>query len=418
MGKTQSTGNLTNALAQDSSNNIGIGGAANASFKLQVTGTSLFTDGTQGLNIRAYTGGAGFGAIYSSGVTAGAGNFALAASPTQTILSGVDNVNLAINSAIKLAIASTGAATFSSSVTANGILTVNEDGAGTKVITVRSNWAGVDPAINVTTNNPLLLMTNNSEKMRITSAGNVGIGTSSPDASDWNGSARLLHIYQNTTNGSVIKLESSNASGILAAFNDAMGVGTLTNDPLLFYTNVTERMRITSDGTLDVKANSNNVSGMSAIISRLGSNCDNTSSYGLIVETGGNNRCFIYGNGNIVNTNNSYGPISDIKLKENIVDTTPKLDDLMKVRIVNYNLKTDLGYDSNKQIGVIAQELEQVFPGLVDDHQDIDSEGNDLGTTTKSVKMSVFVPMLIKAMQEQTQIIKDLEARIVSLESK
>jgi polyisoprenoid-binding protein YceI len=82
---------------------------------------------------------------------------------------------------------------------------------------------------------------------------NVGIGTSSPDASEWNGSARLLHIYQNTTNGSVIKLESSNASGILAAFNDAMGVGTLTNDPLLFYTNVTERMRITSVGNLEMR---------------------------------------------------------------------------------------------------------------------------------------------------------------------
>jgi Chaperone of endosialidase len=40
MGKPQSTGNLVNALAQDSSNNIGIGGAANASFKLRVTGSS------------------------------------------------------------------------------------------------------------------------------------------------------------------------------------------------------------------------------------------------------------------------------------------------------------------------------------------------------------------------------------------
>jgi len=43
MGKPQSTGNLVNALAQDSSNNIGIGGAANASFKFQVTGTSNLT---------------------------------------------------------------------------------------------------------------------------------------------------------------------------------------------------------------------------------------------------------------------------------------------------------------------------------------------------------------------------------------
>jgi len=60
-----------------------------------------------------------------------------------------------------------------------GSLRINEDGAGTKIITVRSNFAGVGPAINVTTNDPLLLMTNNTERARIDSSGNVGIGTSS-----------------------------------------------------------------------------------------------------------------------------------------------------------------------------------------------------------------------------------------------
>jgi hypothetical protein len=121
-------------------------------------------------------------------------------------------------------------------------------------------------------------------------------------------------------------------------------------------------------------------------------------------------------NGNVTNTNNSYGPISDIKLKENIVDATPKLDDLMKVRIVNYNLKADLGYENHKQIGVIAQELEQVFAGLVDESPDKDEEGNALGTTTKSVKMTVFIPMLIKAIQEQQSLIQSLTDRLTALE--
>jgi hypothetical protein len=132
-------------------------------------------------------------------------------------------------------------------------------------------------------------------------------------------------------------------------------------------------------------------------------------------------------NGNVLNTNNSYGALSDIKLKENITDCTPKLDKLMQVRVVNYNLKGS----KDKQLGVIAQELEQVFPGLVEEQPDtvevtktrevevpavmgedgevIDSaytteeeytERELTGTTTKSVKYSVFVPMLIKAMQE------------------
>ena len=125
---------------------------------------------------------------------------------------------------------------------------------------------------------------------------------------------------------------------------------------------------------------------------------------------------YIYGNGNIQNANNSYGAISDIKLKENIVDATPKLDKLMQVKVRNYNLKGD--YEQHKQLGVVAQELETVFPSLVEETADKDAEGNDLGTTTKSVKYSVFVPMLIKAMQEQQTLINNLTTRLNALEGK
>jgi hypothetical protein len=48
---------------------------------------------------------------------------------------------------------------------------VNEDGASTKVIQVRSNFAGVGPAINVATNDPLLFQTNNTERGRFTAGG-------------------------------------------------------------------------------------------------------------------------------------------------------------------------------------------------------------------------------------------------------
>jgi hypothetical protein len=115
--------------------------------------------------------------------------------------------------------------------------------------------------------------------------------------------------------------------------------------------------------------------------------------------------------GNVTNTNNSYGAISDVKLKENIVDATPKLAALQNVRIVNYNR---IGSEE-KELGVIAQELEQVFPALVETHIDRDAENNDLGTTTKSVKYSVFVPMLIKAIQEQQALITQLQADVATL---
>jgi hypothetical protein len=117
----------------------------------------------------------------------------------------------------------------------------------------------------------------------------------------------------------------------------------------------------------------------------------------------------IWSNGNTVNRNNSYGGISDIKLKENIVDTTPKLDDLLKVKIRNYNL---IGSEE-KHIGVIAQELEDVFPSMVEEFKEKDSN-----QITKSVKYSVFVPMLIKAIQEQQAQIQELKAEIDELKNR
>jgi hypothetical protein len=164
---------------------------------------------------------------------------------------------------------------------------------------------------------------------------------------------------------------------------------------------------------------------------------NNATSKFIVCEDSSAFRFIVYSNGNVQNTNNSYGSLSDIKLKENIEDATPKLDDLMKVKVRNYNL---IG-DDKKQIGVIAQELEEVFPAMIDESEDfeevevpqVDEEGNEIlneegevvtekqrvskGTSTKSVKYSVFVPMLIKAMQEQQEQIKELKTEIDSLKN-
>ena len=52
---------------------------------------------------------------------------------------------------------------------------------------------------------------------------------------------------------------------------------------------------------------------------------------------------------------------------------------------------------------------------MIDESPDKDKDGNYLGTTTKSVKYSVFVPMLIKAFQEQQSQIEILKAEIQTL---
>jgi len=125
--------------------------------------------------------------------------------------------------------------------------------------------------------------------------------------------------------------------------------------------------------------------------------------------TGGTVSFTVYTNGNIVNTNNSYGAISDIKLKENIVDAGSQWDDLKDLRVVNYNFKEG---QTHTQIGLIAQEVELVSPGLVSESPDRDAEGNDLGTVTKSVNYSVLYMKAVKALQEAMERIETLEQRL------
>jgi hypothetical protein len=264
--------------------------------------------------------------------------------------------------------------------------------------------------------------------------GNVGIGTTVTDEAKliveasteiptggWYNEFGNLHVTTDTqgiNNGGTISMGGlgrtagpteyfryAQISGRAESGSNGSPQGYMAFETTSGVTNITtERMRIDSSGTVDVKANSNNVNGMAAIIARLGSNCDNTTSYAFIAETGTANRCFIHGNGNIVNTNDSYGALSDERLKENIIDATPKLDDLMKVKVRNFNL---IG-EKTKQIGVVAQELEEVFPNMIDETKGLNPDDE---TLYKSVKYSVFVPMLIKAIQE-------LEARVKELENK
>ena len=114
-------------------------------------------------------------------------------------------------------------------------------------------------------------------------------------------------------------------------------------------------------------------------------------------------------NGNVANTNNSYGAISDIKLKENIVDANSQWNDLKALQVRNYNFKEG---QTHTQIGLVAQEAELVSPGLVNESPDHDAEGNDLGTVTKSVNYSVLYMKAVKALQEAMERIETFEQRL------
>ena len=119
----------------------------------------------------------------------------------------------------------------------------------------------------------------------------------------------------------------------------------------------------------------------------------------------------VFTNGDVQNTNNSYGAISDIKLKENIVDATSQWNDLKALQVRKYNFKEG---QTHTQIGLVAQEAELVSPGLVYETPDRDAEGNDLGTVTKSVNYSVLYMKAVKALQEAMERIETLEQRLTA----
>ena len=122
----------------------------------------------------------------------------------------------------------------------------------------------------------------------------------------------------------------------------------------------------------------------------------------------------VNGVGNVQNKNNSYGGISDAKLKENIVDATSQWGDIKGIRVRKYNF---IGEQDHTQIGVVAQEVEAISPGLVEDTTDTDDDGNDLGTVTKSVNYSVLYMKAVKALQEAMERIETLEAKVAALEA-
>jgi hypothetical protein len=74
--------------------------------------------------------------------------------------------------------------------------------------------------------------------------------------------------------------------------------------------------------------------------------------------------------------------------------------------------------DQRVQLGVIAQEIEQVSAGLIEEHTDRDADDNDLGTTTKSVKTSVLLMKAAVALQEAMERIETLEAKNDALEAR
>jgi len=139
-------------------------------------------------------------------------------------------------------------------------------------------------------------------------------------------------------------------------------------------------------------------------------------------NTGGTRTYIVYSNGNVQNTNNSYGSLSDQRLKENIVDATSQWNDIKSLQIRKYNFREATGHETHTQIGLIAQEAESVSPGLVqttavaEGETVQDADGNQL-ESLKSINYSVLYMKAVKALQEAMARIETLETKVAALET-
>ena len=234
---------------------------------------------------------------------------------------------------------------------------------------------------------------NLTERLRINTDGGLLLGSSS---------STFNYI---TNNNQAAKIHVSGAGGGSGNIEIYGATHATLPKTITFSTNSAERMRITSTGEANINAVSNGLFtattqsfGTSSFIYR--------GAYGSTAGTAfsGTVSFGVYTNGNVVNANNSYGSLSDAKLKENIVDASSQWDDIKGLRVRNYNF---IKGQTHTQIGVVAQEVEEVSPGLVN--------ANEEGI--KSVNYSVLYMKAVKALQEAMERIETLEAEVAALKN-
>jgi len=111
---------------------------------------------------------------------------------------------------------------------------------------------------------------------------------------------------------------------------------------------------------------------------------------------------------------------SDIRFKENIQPLDKGLEIINKLKPVKFNFitTTENNFSEFDEIGFIAQDVEgalstELFAKAVVKKLDEDKDDSALGLMTEK-----FIPILVKAIQEQQALIKALEQRIINLENK
>ena len=300
--------------------------------------------------------------------------------------------------------------------------------------------------------------------------GKVGIGTSSPgEKLDVSGNIKAsgsgsfrggdvntlrtvgVHLGAHVSEYGHIQIVSNNTSGGWIDFKHTTGgdadregrirygTGTGTSNGMLFETAKTERMRINTSGYVGIGMNSpdaqlcirgtTSANGTVQIVAASsGKNMDC-----MALQKGGGSHIIGFRDGTStmgqIRANGSgglaYDTSSDERLKENIVDMNSMINKVMSIKCREYDWKESKKHD----FGFIAQEIYELFPHLrpdvscycdcsdncFDKDEPVDKDGNPY---YYGLDYGEFTPYLIKAFQEQNEIIKTDKAKIQSLEAK
>jgi trimeric autotransporter adhesin len=252
-----------------------------------------------------------------------------------------------------------------------------------------------------------------AERMRIDSSGNVGIGTSSP--------ANRLVVNKGSAGTIATFTDGVNSNFVIETASLITTVGnTGGSTALAFKSANTERMRIDTSGNLLVGTTSDGSSKVyaPAAANRHGARAGAaTAGYVGVWGEHSLNSSTAYagyffnagsGTGLYISNTAAWQSISDARMKEDVrdLDTTERL---MQLRPVDYLWKHQATSDEpdRRNLGFIAQEVQQVFPELVST-----SPNGMFG-----VEYTGLIAPLVKAIQDQQAIIEALEARITALEA-
>ncbi|MCL4857541.1 MAG: tail fiber domain-containing protein [Flavobacteriales bacterium] len=108
----------------------------------------------------------------------------------------------------------------------------------------------------------------------------------------------------------------------------------------------------------------------------------------------------------------SWAVFSDARSKENVIDYKKGLNELLKLRPVSFNYKSEFNWGNKTYVGLIAQEVEKVVPTMVEE-----KEINGI-KDFKEVDPNEINYMLINAIKEQQKMIDDLKKEVELLKNK